>query len=674
METSKPKKTDKDGIVEGLLSKSVDKLRAILLKELTQSFRSFIFAAVLTIPFLVLLFGSVFGYPIEISLTTQAVLATLVQFGPGLIFYRDAFHAMKNEMPRISILVIISTSVAYGISLIAYLNQWNLLIFFQVSTLIMTFSLLGRWLEAIINVKMVSTIDALKKLQPEHAQIEKNGILEHVNITSIKSGDICVVMPGERVPVDGVIIEGESIVNEYVLGGNSILKIPGTNIYSGTFNESGLLKIKVDKQVNQNVIMKLINLYLRSNNFYQFPQRILDYITSIYLPLILIGSMLVSFVWWAFFNLASTGIINSILIISIACPCTIVLSIPLVIWIATKVGERNGLRFNKGIAFEKTAKIKAILLDKNGGLTIGDPLVKYIQGVTKPRSEILSIAASLAIQSAHPISQAIVNKARESNINFEPSKNFERFAGRAIRGDIKDQTYFFGSLPFAEEMGMIIPDDLGPSLAIEGNLMYLEKKAKIIIAIWTPQEVIGFILIVDSLHEKVSEAILELKERGICPILLTGDQKEMSVQIASQIHIEDVKFDLLPDGKAQVVIAEKKDRITAMVGEGIYDAAAVANADVGFVFESAENIASEGADVTIFRNDFLSIVDAVDLSRAVMKKKCINFFFMFFFTFLGMALAATGNMDLSIASGTMAMTLVTVFANSLLLYYWKPKR
>lgn len=652
------------------LDGSVDNLKAAHQHEMNHAFQYFIAAAILSAPFIVQMGAMLLGYSFELSPILQIILATLVQFGPGMPFYRSSFYALKSRHANMDLLIALGTTAAYGFSLAVYFGHLPQHLYFETSAVIITLILFGKWLEALTKGKTAETLEKLIHLQPNTALIEKNGRTEVVPVSTIVPGDIFIVRPGDRIPVDGIVLSGQSSINESMLTGESIpvLKSEGSKVFAATINENGVLKAKALQVGSNTVLARIIQLVEHAQSSKAPIQRLADQVSAIFVPSVLVIGLLTWIGWGIFGASFSDGLMNAIAVVVIACPCALGLATPTVIMVASGLGAQNGILFKEASALEQVEKMKVLFLDKTGTLTEGRPVVKHIQAKQKHTiHEILKIAGSLENQSTHPLAHSIINMAKEAGIEFEPVQDFQNIPGRGIVGTIKGQIYHLGSEVFATESGM-------PFDAFDLKETEAEKRGETLIVVWNKQGILGFITIADQVRLSSEEAVAELKERGIQPVILTGDHQETALAIARQVHIQDVRFGLLPDQKIEEVASAKKmGYVVGMVGDGINDAPALAQADISFAIGTGNDIAIEAADITLMRDDLMSIVDAVDLSRATMRKIRQNLFLAFIYNILAIPLAAMGLLDPVIAAGTMAMSSVSVIANALILRYWKPK-
>lgn len=646
---------------------SPDALRKARQREMRISFQYFIVSAILTLPFFIQMIGMLAGYSTVIPPFWQALLATLVQFGCGWHFYRASYYALKAKRGNMDLLIALGTTAAYGFSLIVYLWQLPQHLYFESSAIIITLVLFGRWLETLSKGRASQAVERLLQLQPNKAFIEKNGEIVEVDLDALQPDDVFIVRPGDQIPADGIVLEGDSWVDESMLTGESmpIPKKEGSKLFAATVNQNGFLKAKALEVGSKTILASIIRLVEQAQGSKAPIQRLADQVSAYFVPAVLLASLLTWLGWAVFSGDYVAGLINAIAVVVIACPCALGLATPTVIMVASGLGAQHGILFKQAAALEKAEKIKTLLLDKTGTLTVGHPTVREIQAAySYTRYDLLKWAASLDSFSSHPLARAIVKKAQEEGIELEKVTEFESFSGKGVTGKIKEATYYLGSSAFAQELGV----------NVDPVVTSFEKMGNTVVVLCTDGKPVGYIGLKDRLRENSAEAIEQIRQRHIEPIVLTGDQELAARALADELNLHHIKFGLTPAGKVQEVIKEKqKGHVVGMAGDGINDAPALAQADVSFAIATGSDIAIEAADITLMRNDLMSVVNAIDLSHSTMRKVRQNLFFAFIYNLLTVPLAAVGLLNPIIAAGTMAMSSVSVVGNALLLRYWKPK-
>lgn len=631
--------------------------------EEQQHFLNFVTSAVLTLPLVLQMFANFVGVSGELPVWLQALLATVVQFVCGARFYTASYHSLKAGSANMDLLIALGTTAAYGFSLAVIYFKLPYHLYFESSTVIITLILLGRWLESRTKKKASFAVEKLLQLQPRYAVVEKHGLHVSVPIENIEKKDIIVVMPGDSIPVDGEVLDGESSVNESMLTGESypIEKNIGSKVYAGTFNMNGQLKILASQVGSETVLAHIVRLVETAQNSRAPIQKLADTISAVFVPAVIIISLITFFSWWLFAGKLGLALINAVAVLVIACPCALGLATPTVIMVASGYGASLGILFKEANALEKAGKVTTLILDKTGTLTEGKPVIKTIVPLRTNEKDLISIAASLEHYSKHPFAEAIVTYATKHQIPIEPISEFENVPGKGVQAEKRGTPYFIGSLQMAKEKGLHLSDFVAS-----------EEESSIIL-IGKDKELLGYILMQDEVRKNSAQAIQSLLKMGIHTIMLTGDHQKTAEQIAHHMQIREFYYDVLPEKKAQKVKDLKKENeIVGMVGDGINDAPALASADVGFAISSGSDIAIESADIALMRNDILSVVEAIQLSRETFRKIQQNLFFAFIYNCIGIPLAALGFLNPIVAAAAMALSSISVISNALLLKQWKP--
>jgi Cu+-exporting ATPase len=564
------------------------------------------------------------------------------------------------------VLIALGTTAAYGFSIWNYMTQTFGQMYFETSASIITLILCGRWLESKSKRKTSDAVEKLLSLQPKTALIERNNKLVSLSIHDIDIDDIVIIRPGDSIPVDGEVVEGHSYVNESMLTGESfpLEKQVSSLVFAATLNGSGLLKVKTTKIGSETLLSKIAQFVETAQNSRAPIQNLADMISSIFVPIVLVISACTFLAWWLFIGNFNQGLISGIAVLVIACPCALGLATPTVITIASGVGARLGIFFKEALALEKAGKIDALVLDKTGTLTEGKPKVIDVYPVGKFQSQdVIQIAASLENYAKHPISEAVLNYALLHKISVEPMEKFESFPGKGITGEKYGLRYYIGSLKMFREHEMDLPLSL-ETLDVFGNTVCF---------VWNDHEMIGYFTISDELKKNSAAAIARLNKMHVHTIMLTGDHSNSAARIASQAKIKEYFAEVTPEKKASTIYNLKtKYRTVGMVGDGINDAPALAAAAVSFAISSGSDIAIETADIALMGNDLISVVEAIQLSKVAFRTIRQNLFFAFIYNILGIPLAAFGLLNPIIAAAAMALSSISVIANSLLLKKWKP--
>lgn len=633
--------------------------------------RMFWIAAALTLP-LVLQMGAMFSGMHEDLLPRwlQWLLATPVQFWVGKRFYVAAWHALRGGSANMDVLIALGTSMAYFFSAVVTALALQQHVYFEASAAIITLVLLGKLMEARAKGKTSAAIEELIKLQPKTARVERNGEIIEVDASSLVLGDIFIVRPGENLPVDGVVIEGASSVNEAMLTGESLPvgKQAGAKVYAATMNQQGLLKCRATGVGAHTQLAAIIRLVEQAQGSKAPIQRMADTISAVFVPVVVaISALTLVITWWLAGDFVP-ALINAVAVLVIACPCALGLATPTAIMVGTGRGAQTGILVKNAAALEHAEKIQVLIVDKTGTLTEGKPALTDIVAVgSTSEHDLLQIAATLEQGSEHPLAKAVLERAASMNIRPDAVSDFSAIAGSGITARINGSEYLLGSPKFLGGRGAAIDDARIAVLQAAG-------KTVIAVAVVTDDvpEVLGYLAIADRLRSTSAQAVKRLQAMGIEVVMLTGDNPATAAAIARQAGITSYRAEVLPQDKAAAVEQTKASgKFTGMVGDGINDAPALAAADVSFAIGAGSDVAIEAADITLMRDDLMSAADAISLSRATLGKIRQNLFFAFIYNVLGIPLAAAGLLNPVIAGAAMAMSSVSVVSNSLLLKRWQ---
>ena len=633
--------------------------------------RLFWISAILTLP-LVLQMGAMFsGHEMEMLPNwVQWLLATPVQFWIGKRFYIGAWHALRGGGANMDVLVALGTSMAYLFSAVVTFFRLDQHVYFEASAAIITLVLLGKLMEARAKGRTSEVIEALIKLQPKTARIERNGEIVEVPASSLQVDDIFIVRPGEHLPVDGVVIEGSSSVNESMLTGESlpVSKQAGTKVFAATLNQQGLLKCRATSVGAHTQLAAIIHLVEEAQGSKAPIQRMADTISGIFVPVVVAISILTLAITWWLMNDFVAALVHAVAVLVIACPCALGLATPTAIMVGTGRGAQAGVLVKNAAALEHAEKIQTLIVDKTGTLTEGKPEVTdIVPTVSVNAQDLLQIAASLEQGSEHPLARAVLESAQKQQLQLHSIQDFSAITGSGIRANIRDTQYLLGSPKFLAQQGLR-PD--------EEQIITLQSEGKTVIGVacisTDNPHILGYLAIADQLRNTSIKAVKQLQAMGIEVVMLTGDNDVTAAAIAKRTGITHYRAEVLPQDKAAEVSKMKaQGKFTAMVGDGINDAPALAAADVSFAIGAGSDVAIEAADITLIRNDLMSVADAISLSRATLKKIRQNLFFAFVYNTLGIPLAAIGMLNPVIAGAAMAMSSVSVVSNSLLLKRWK---
>ena len=633
--------------------------------------RQFIISALLTAPLLAEMLLMFAGVHFMLPGWLQFVLATPVQFWIGRRFYSGAWSSLRGGGANMDLLVALGTSAAYLLSCAVLLANFfgmglDQPIYFEASATLITLVLLGKLLEARAKGKTSSALEALINLQPKTAHVERDGVIQELAVEAMLKNDVFLVRPGESVPVDGMVLEGSSSVDEAMLTGESLpqTKQPDDKVYAATLNVQGLLKCRALAVGSHTQLAAIIRLVEQAQGSKAAIQKLADRISAVFVPVV-VGIALLTFgAWWMMGSDFSTALINAVAVLVISCPCALGLATPTALVVSTGRAAQAGILVKDAAALERAHKLTVLLVDKTGTLTEGKPVVTdTIPASVTTQHELLQTAVSLAQGSTHPLSRALLDHAKSLQVLTIQTENISELAGQGLRAEIDGQPFLLGSPAFARQSGVTID---------EQRILGLQQQGKTVLLIARVATLLGYIAIADQLRTSSRDAVVKLSGMGIRVVMLSGDNQATAQAIAAQAGITEFRAEVLPQDKAaQVESFKKEGLLVGMVGDGINDAPALAAADVSFAMRSGSDIAIEAADITLMRNDLISVVDAISLSRATLNKIRQNLFFAFSYNVLGIPLAALGMLNPVIAGAAMAMSSVSVVSNALLLKRWK---
>lgn len=658
--------------------------------------QKFLFSMILSIPMLYFMFldffkwlpggGIVNPYIGIISL----ILTIPVQFYAGAGFYKGFWSSLKMKTFNMDSLIAIGTSTAFFYSLsnfLIYAFTNNSVIglngakiadlYFETAAFLITFVLLGKWLEAKAKGKTSDAIKKLMGLQAKTARVIRNGITKDIPIDEVVRGDIIMVRPGEKVPVDGNITKGSSSVDESMVTGESIPvdKGVGDSVIGATINKTGTFEFEATRVGSETTLSQIIRLIEEAQGSKAPIQAFADRISSWFVPAV-IGIAILTFIIW-FFVLKATlafSLLAFVAVIVIACPCALGLATPTAIMVGTGKGAENGILIKGGEPLEAAQNIKAIIFDKTGTLTKGKPEVTDVVSFGKlDEDETLTLAASLEKLSEHSLAEAIYSHAEEEGLALAEVLAFNAIPGHGVIGKIESIEYFLGNRKLISEYAKL---DISK---IERKISKLEEKGKTVMILASKEEIVGFIAVADQVKETSKEAVARLKQMGIEVYMVTGDNARTAKAIAEQVGITNVLAEVLPEDKAlEVKKLQELGKKVAMVGDGINDAPALAQADLGIAMGSGTDVAMETGSIVIIKNDLRDVVSALELSRETMKKIRQNMFFALFYNIIGIPIAARLFIGIGLvlkpelAGLSMALSSVSVVTNSLLLKYFRP--
>ena len=641
-------------------------------REFRKSLRLLALSAVLSAPLLFQMAGMIPGAGgWELPRWWQFALATPVQFIVGRRFYRGAYHSLMGGGANMDVLVALGTSAAWLHSSVVTL--WGLgghHVYFEASAVLITLILLGKVLEERAVGRTSEAIKKLMGLQAKTARVLRDGEECEVPVGEVRVDDVVMVRPGEKYPVDGIILAGATSVDESMLTGESVpvAKGEGDAVTGATLNIDGAVTFRASRVGKETVLAQIIRMVEQAQGSKAPIQRTADRVSGIFVPIVL-GIALVTYILWDFAGPFTPALINAVAVLVIACPCALGLATPTAIMVGTGKGAEAGVLIKGGESLETAHKLDAMILDKTGTLTKGTPVVTDLLplgGLTE--EELLRLAASAERGSEHPLGKSIVEEAEARGVELLAMRDFRAFPGHGLEASVGGRKIYLGNEKFLAERGV-------EASGLVDEVHRLESQGRTVILVADDGGLLGVIGVADTLRENSAEAVAVLQSMGVEVYMLTGDNERTAQAVAAQAGVSHVMADVMPDEKAAMVEKLRRGgKKVGMVGDGINDAPALAAADVGFAIGSGTDIAMEASDITLMQGDLMGVVAGVHLSKTVMRKIRQNLFWAFFYNILGIPLAAFGFLSPIVAGAAMAFSSVSVVSNTLLLRNWKPAR
>ena len=682
----------------GSEAEAVEDITVATQREIRATRNRFILAV--TLGFMILALG--FGASFAGKLYLLWALATPVQFWAGRQFYRGAWGALRHRTADMNTLIAVGTSAAYFYSVVAVLFPGLFVapglephVYFDTAAIIIGLILLGRFLEARAKGGTSEAIKKLIGMQPKTARVIRDGSEVEIPVDDVEVGDLILIRPGERVPVDGIIRQGYSSIDESMITGESIPveKKEGDEVIGATINKTGSFQFEATKVGKNTTLAQIIRLVEEAQGSKAPIQRLADVIASYFVPIV-IGIATATFIIWYLVGPAPAltfALLNFVAVLIIACPCALGLATPTAIMVGTGKGAEHGILIRSAESLERSHKIRSVLLDKTGTLTRGEPRVTdIITTASSSREEVLRLAASAERGSEHPLGEAIVRAASEEKLELSPVSDFSAVPGHGIEALVKGKKVLLGNLKLIKDRGLHLN-------GLEKEAHRLWEKGKTVMFLGIDNQLMGIIAVADTLKPGAKEAVEALHKMGAEVVMLTGDNQRTAEAIAQEVGIDRVFAEVLPEHKAQQVKKlQEGGRIVAMVGDGINDAPALAQADVGIAIGTGTDVAMEAADITLIGGDLGGIVTAISLSKRTMRTIKQNLFWAFaynsalipvaagalYFVFgqagvplgLRFILGEYGFLNPMLAAAAMAASSVTVVSNSLRLRRFRPAK
>lgn len=592
------------------------------------------------------------------------ITTPIIIFG-GKGFFLGAYQAIKKRVANMDLLIALGTSTAYFYSVLVVFfpqvlpgKERNL--YFEVAAIIIAFVLLGKYMEEIIKKKSSLAIRKLLDLRPQTARVIRDGKEIEIPAELVMVNEVVVVKPGEKIPTDGIILEGNSTIDEQMLTGESVPldKGIGDEVIGGTINKLGTFKFRATRIGSETALAQIIKVVEEAQGSSAPIQRLADKVASYFVPVVIAIAFLSAFAWLLKGN-PTTALFSFVAVLIIACPCALGIATPAALMVGIGKGAEIGILIRGAEYLERSEKLQVVVFDKTGTLTKGEPEVKEIVSLNQiSPEEILQMAAIAEKSSEHPLAQAIVKKAKEEGVNICEAEGFETIPGYGVKAFIQGEEILVGNRKLMAKMGIMLGEK-------EEIISEWEEKGNTVMILAKGREVVGLIAVADTLKEFALKAINDLKKERLEVFLLTGDNEKTAKAIASQVGIGQIIANVLPKDKVEVIRdLQSKGKVVAMVGDGINDAPALAQADIGMAIGSGSDVAKETGGIILVRDDLRDVVRAIRLSRKTMGKIKENLFWAFIYNMIAVPIAAFGLLNPIIAAAAMALSSLSVVTNS----------
>ncbi len=619
---------------------------------------------ILSIPMLIQMFAMPFHWMMPgynwIALITTTIIMTI----SALPYWKSAIAAFKKHSANMNTLVATGTAVAYFYSIFAMIT--NRPVYFESAAFVTVFVLLGDAMEEKMHDNASNALGKLMGLQAKDAEVQRDGKFVKIPLDQVQVGDIIRVKPGEKIPVDGEILEGVTTLDESMVTGESmpVVKKVGDTVVGSTINSNGTITFKATKVGSDTMLAQIVDLVKKAQTSHAPIQNLTDKISNIFVPAVMIIAILTFIIWYSFLGASAVeAMLFAVSVIVIACPCALGLATPTALMVGTARSAKMGVLIKNGEVLQEVSDLNTVVFDKTGTITVGKPEVTDIAGDEK---QVLRIAASLEESSEHPLATAIVKKADSEKLQIEKVSEFEAIEGKGVKANYHDQTAFVGSNRLLADVNI--------SQEMNQQATKLQEEAKTVVYVGLNGEIIGLIAIQDVPKPSSKEAIIELKKRGLKTVMLTGDNEKVAQAIANEVGIDQVIAGVLPNEKAEHIqeLQQNGDKV-AFVGDGINDAPALSTADVGIAMGSGTDIAIDSGGIVLVQNDLRGVVRALDISKKTFNRIKLNLFWALIYNTIGIPIAAGLFVGLGftlspeLAGLAMAFSSVSVVGSSLLL-------
>ncbi|MDB5890268.1 MAG: heavy metal translocating P-type ATPase [Polaromonas sp.] len=632
-------------------------------------------AAALSIPLILPMIGMLFGLDWALPASVQLALATPVQFWLGARFYRSGWKALKARAGNMDLLVALGTTAGYGLSvylMLVHRDHGMPHLYFEASAVVITLVLLGKWLETRAKRQTTEAIRALNALRPETARVRQDGREREVSASQVGVGDLVVIRPGERVPVDGIVLEGSSQIDESLITGESlpVAKHEGDKVTGGSVNSEGLLLVRTSAVGAESTLARIVRL-VESAQAKKAPiQRLVDRVSEVFVPVVIAIALVTLLGWGLGTGNWETAILNAVAVLVIACPCALGLATPTAIMAGTGVAARHGILIKDAEALEIAHKVRIVAFDKTGTLTEGKPELVAAEPAQGDRNTLLLASAAIQAGSEHPLARAVIHAATLAGLEPPSATGVRAVAGRGMAAQVDQRELRLGSSRFMAELKV-------DTRVLQAHADALEAEGRTVswLADITQAPVLlGLLAFGDTLKPSAAHAVARLREQGVRSVLLTGDNAGSARAVGAQLGMDDIRSQVLPENKAEIVAELKRGGFVAMVGDGINDAPALAAADVGIAMSTGTDVAMHAAGITLMHGNPALVGDAIDISRRTYAKIRQNLFWAFIYNLIGVPLAAFGLLSPVIAGAAMALSSVSVVTNALMLRRWKASK